>query len=209
MEVLAVVLVLVAVVLIGTAVRLIRLRQRQAGEENRELPPLVYPARLVSESAGMAEPGRSAGERVLFNSTAPPPAALGLVRDGGPATTGAGAAERVPADPDATLQLLPGRLEPVDGGTQEIRFVRVPGLSRFTLGRNAGPLHSHIQLRAATASRMHAYMEFEGGRWQLGNMSQTNAVVLNGKPLDNGSPRVLADGDRIEFGELSFRFRER
>jgi hypothetical protein len=111
--------------------------------------------------------------------------------------------------PDVTLQLLPGRLEPVDrDAEQEIRFVRVPGMNRFTLGRNPGPAHSHIQLRAATASRMHAFMIFEDGRWQLGNMSETNAVVINGSPL-NGGPHRLEDGDRIEFGELTFVFRER
>ncbi|MGH7465710.1 MAG: FHA domain-containing protein, partial [Longimicrobiales bacterium] len=110
---------------------------------------------------------------------------------------------------DVTLQLLPGRLEPVDrGADQEIRFVRVPGVNRFTLGRNPGRAHSHIQLRAATASRMHAFMIFESGRWQLGNMSETNAVVINGAPL-NGDPHLLEDGDRIEFGELTFVFRER
>lgn len=209
MEVLAVLLIFAAVGLLVTAVRLIRVRQRQGIDENRELPPLVYPARLVSESAAMSRSASAvAGEQVLFHSNVPGGSALEL---SGPVLEGPeppGAAQYGP-DLEATLQLLPGRLEPVDGGEQEIRFVRVPGLNRFTFGRNEGPAHSHIQLRVATASRMHAYMIYDGGRWQLGNMSRTNAVVLNGTPLDGDSPRLLEDGDRIEFGELRFLFRER
>jgi hypothetical protein len=111
---------------------------------------------------------------------------------------------------DVTLQLLPGRLEPVSGGEEEIRFVRVPGSARFTFGRSPGPLHTHVQLHAATASRMHGYMEFEGGHWRIGNMSETNQVVVNGDELPIAGPgRLLKDGDRIEFGEVAFIFRER
>lgn len=113
---------------------------------------------------------------------------------------------------DGTLQLLPGRLEPLSGeGGQEIRFVKVPGgVNRFTLGRSAGPTHTHIQLNAATASRMHACMVFEHGRWQIGNLSATNPVVVNGQPLPlDGVEQRLEDGDRIELGELVFLFRGR
>jgi pSer/pThr/pTyr-binding forkhead associated (FHA) protein len=93
---------------------------------------------------------------------------------------------------------------------QEIRFVKAAGITRFTFGRSPGPSHSHIQLCARTASRMHGYMVFENGRWRIGNLSQTNSVVVNGSRLENGgSEQLLVDGDRIEFGELAFVFRER
>jgi hypothetical protein len=112
---------------------------------------------------------------------------------------------------DGTLQLWPGRLEPADGvSDQEIRFIRSPGVNRFTFGRSAGPAHTHIQLLAQTASRMHAYMIVENGRWRIGNMSETNRVLVNGVALETGdADRWLADGDRIELGEVSFIFRER
>jgi hypothetical protein len=112
---------------------------------------------------------------------------------------------------EGTLQLWPGRLEPADGGgDQEIRFIRTPGANRFTFGRSAGPAHTHIQLLAPTASRMHAYMIVENGRWRIGNMSSTNAVRVNGDALATGdADRWLEDGDRIELGEVSFIFRER
>lgn len=218
-------LILAGVVLLTAAVRLMRIRLRERREETRELPPLVYPARRVDERRPSAAAVLPPGEHVMFNSTAPP---MQIVRERAEAPQEAGGASRgngvagssdgsaevesghgVDTD-DVTLQLLPGRLEPVDPGVhQEIRFVRLPGVNRFTLGRNPGPAHSHIQLLAATASRMHAYMMFSGGQWHLGNISQTNAVVLNGTALNGDSPQALTEGDRVEFGELTFVFRER
>lgn len=229
-DVVVALLVLAGLGLLAAVVRLTRLRMRQHREEHRELPPLVYPARLASTpppgERTAVDAGASAGEHVTFDSTTPAvrdssAPAVRIVRDDAQRVGGPVALAGVPlgngngdaaatADLDATLQLLPGRLEPVDGSVhQEIRFVRVPGINRFTLGRNPGPVHSHIQLKAVTASRMHAYMEFDGGRWHLGNMSRTNRAVVNGAPLNGDAPRPLEDGDRIEFGELTFVFRER
>jgi hypothetical protein len=111
---------------------------------------------------------------------------------------------------DEIVQLWPGRLVPLSGADEEIRFIRKPGVSRFTFGRSPGPADSHIQLLAATASRMHAYMEPDNGRWRIGNMSETNQVLINGEALESGdAARWLSDGDRIELGEVGFIFRER
>jgi hypothetical protein len=109
---------------------------------------------------------------------------------------------------DETVQLLPGRLEPVpEGSGQEIRFVRQPGVTRFTFGRARGPGREHVQLRVASVSRMHAYMEFDGGRWRIGSLSQTNSVLVNGACVGSEETCVLEDGDRIEMGEAVFSFR--
>lgn len=112
---------------------------------------------------------------------------------------------------EGIVQLLPGRLEPIDGTVdQEIRFIKTSGENRFTFGRSTGPAATHIQLLAPTASRMHAYMVMENGRWRIGNMSATNQVLVNGAPLQSGeAERWLEDGDRIELGEVGFIFRER
>lgn len=197
-NVVVVLLILAGLVLLVAAVRLLRLRLRQGAEENRELPPLIYSPHRSNIHRPTA--GRPAEEQVLFDSTAPP---VRIVREP-PAQA---AAE---PDPGATLQLLPGRLEPANpGNRQEIRFVRVGGSNRFTLGRESSTDLTHIRLEAATASRMHAFMLFDEGRWRLGNLSQTNQVVLNGARLNGDAPRLLEDGDRIEFGELTFVFRAR
>jgi hypothetical protein len=115
--------------------------------------------------------------------------------------------------PEGTLQMLPGRLEIVEGEDrgQAIRFVRTRGgLQQVTFGRREGAPYEHIQLRAPTVSRQHARLDFEHGHWNIYNLSETNPVVVNGESLAAGhGVRPLTDGDRIEMGEVVFRFRER
>jgi hypothetical protein len=113
---------------------------------------------------------------------------------------------------DGTLQFLQGRFEVIDGREigQEIRFVRQPGASNteVTFGRQDGTPYRHVQLHEPTVSRLHAKMTLEDKNWRLTNLSATNPASVNGKPLDpdHGSV-VLRDGDRVEMGEVVFRFR--
>jgi hypothetical protein len=113
---------------------------------------------------------------------------------------------------DGTLQFLPGRLEIIEGREvgQELKFVRTPGPdgTSVTFGRSAGSAYRHVQLHEATVSRLHAKMALDGKTWSLFNLSATNPVVLNGVPLaGEGTSAVLREGDRIEMGEVVFRFR--
>jgi len=115
--------------------------------------------------------------------------------------------------PEGTLQLLPGRLEIVSGkeGVDEIRFVKVPGKDPVvTFGRSAGDPHTHIELQSPTVSRRHAAMRFDKGGWHIANLSKTNPVVVRGKQmaLEDAAVR-LEDGDEVEMGEVTFRFRAR
>jgi pSer/pThr/pTyr-binding forkhead associated (FHA) protein len=117
-----------------------------------------------------------------------------------------------PPPSEGTLQFLPGRLEIIEGRDigQEIRFVRVPGTqeTEVTFGRNEGPQYRHVQLHEPTVSRMHAKMTLDGKRWRLTNLSRTNPVVVNSAPLEGeGSTHLLSDGDRVEMGEVTLRFR--
>ena len=148
-----------------------------------------------------------------------------------------GASVRYWRPADGTLQFLPGRLEVIAGrdAGQEIRFVRTPGPdgTKVTFGRAEGAPYRHVQLREPTVSRAHACMMLDartsapapgdgrpgsnGGsatpRWRLENLSATNPVVVNGRSLaadeSPASFAVLADGDRIEMGEVVFRFHEK
>lgn len=113
---------------------------------------------------------------------------------------------------DGTLQFLPGRLEVVEGGEdgQEIKFVRTPGPdgTTITFGRAEGAQYRHVQLHVPTVSRMHAKLFLDGKSWSMVNLSETNPVVVNGLPLaGEGSSVILREGDRIEMGEVVFRFR--
>jgi FHA domain len=111
---------------------------------------------------------------------------------------------------DEVVQLLPGHLEVVSGDErhQEIRFVRVQGQQpQLILGRNPGRSPQHIALNSSTVSRQHARLAYSGGKWAVANLSKTNPVVVNDQELTNlDGERQLADGDRIELGEVVLRF---
>jgi hypothetical protein len=111
---------------------------------------------------------------------------------------------------DEVVQLLPGHLEVLSGDTrqQEIRFVRVAGQQpHLILGRNPGRSPQHVALNSSTVSRQHARLAYSGGKWMVANLSQTNPVVVNDQELTNlDGERQLADGDRIELGEVVLRF---
>jgi hypothetical protein len=158
-----------------------------------------------------------------------PPGTMALPNDAFAGAAVEGASVRYWRPADGTLQFLPGRLEVIAGrdSGQEIRFVRTPGPdgTRVTFGRAEGAPYRHVQLREPTVSRTHARMTLEGGssngadastntpRWRLENLSATNPVVVNGKPLASDDSEscsvVLDEGDRIEMGEVVFRFHMR
>lgn len=204
--------ILGGVVLLG-AVGIIALRKRRAAarfdddEDARDVAPVLY----VPQARNTLEARRTLSEqrRVEPPIAMRPPAAAETAS--APRPGARYIAPVMEVGTDTVLQLLPGRLVPVGSDVdQEIRFVRTLGINKFTFGRSVGPANTHIQLLAATASRMHAYMVMENGKWRIGNMSQTNQVLVNGEALDSGDEdRWLHDGDRIELGEVSFVFRER
>ncbi len=123
---------------------------------------------------------------------------------------GATATMRYQVPTEATLQFLPGRLEVLRGpdAGQELRFVRqqAGAPTVVTLGRSEGPPYGHVQLHDATVSRQHAQLSYRDGAWWLRNLSDTNPARINGSALTIGEQRV-ADGDRIELGNVSFRYR--
>jgi hypothetical protein len=111
------------------------------------------------------------------------------------------------------VQILPGRLEVLSGESKhrEIRFVRSPGEpAELILGREPGRSPQTIALQSDTVSRRHARFAYSNGRWAVANLSRTNPVVVNDERLaDNSIERPLADGDRVELGEVVLRFRSR
>lgn len=112
---------------------------------------------------------------------------------------------------DEPVQILPGRLEVVSGESRhrEIRFVRVPGEpAQLIVGREPGRSPQHVTLQSSTVSRQHARFAFANGRWAIENLSQTNPVVVNDEDLlGSAGERPLADGDKIELGEVVLRYR--
>lgn len=117
-------------------------------------------------------------------------------------------ASRQPRNED--VQVLPGRLQVLsgDGAGNDLRlFSRVGEKPRIVVGRDAGPAHRYITLRSPTVSRRHARIEFIDGQWTITNLSHTNPVLVNDRALtDPSAARTLANGDRIELGEVALRF---
>jgi pSer/pThr/pTyr-binding forkhead associated (FHA) protein len=111
---------------------------------------------------------------------------------------------------DDAVQLLPGHLEVLSGDPrhQEIRFVRLPGRpAELILGREPGDSPQHVVLRSSTVSRQHARLAYSDGRWAVENLSHTNPVIVNEEELSaRDGQRPLADGDRLELGEVVLRF---
>ena len=210
-------------------------------EAARRVPtPDVAPARATTPAqaqpryASVSPTIRTRDGQVSTLPRAPRGAAAVLADEMGEAVDGESIRFWRPAD--GTLQFLPGRLEVASGrdAGQEIRFVRTggPDGTIITFGRADGAPYRHVQLREPTVSRLHARMSLEpmvapasssaasgsstsnaAPRWRIENLSTTNPVVVNGRPLDAAtgmrSSVILSDGDRIEMGEVAFIFRAR
>jgi hypothetical protein len=222
-------------IVVGFLISRLRRRHMLARERASSVPLVVFAPRAgsVTPSAGESMPARPfspfvPGEDSSPEHSWPTPAYVGYAENGHTEAAGGNGAPspyagrtdlleghtvRFYRPPEGTLQMLPGRLEIVEGEDRghSIRFVKMrPGAQQITFGRKEGSPYEHIQLRSLTVSRQHARLDFEHGRWSVINLSETNPVVVNGESLEPGSPtRPLADGDRIEMGEVVFLFKER
>ena len=219
-------LILVLAVAIVAAVSIMRWR---AGQRRGYTPiPLVFPmnkgiaweSTLAPPDSPLAPPAPTANPRseasfappspqTSYRPAAERPVDIPTSMDGDqvPATS---ETVRFVRPADEVVQLLPGHLEVLSGDTrqQEIRFVRVAGQQpHLILGRNPGRSPQHVALNSSTVSRQHARLAYSGGKWMVANLSQTNPVIVNDQTLtDLDGERQLADGDRIELGEVVLRF---
>lgn len=119
-----------------------------------------------------------------------------------------------PSAEGGTVQLLPGRLEVLEGVDrgEDIRFERPPsGDPEFTFGRRSSPGDpTHIELKVPTVSREHAVMRWTEDGWEIENRSTTNPLRVEGEELSGEGTAVdLSGGERIEMGRIAFRFHER
>lgn len=110
----------------------------------------------------------------------------------------------------ATLQMLPGRLEPVNPRIvrQELRFVRASGPEQVvTLGSAGAEPPGHVQIDHASVQRFHARMRFADGEWTIESLAEVDPVRLNREPIDpKTGPHPLSDGDMVRLGRAEFVF---
>jgi hypothetical protein len=222
----AIVVGLLVSALAAGGIVLARAWSQSRGGHVREAPPLIVIPRPLNGVEPVAAPlissspvypaGNSRarpqmfptpGERTVFDD-------MRLVDDDEPAAQGANSETvRFIRPGEEPIQILPGRLEVLSGDPKhrEIRFVRSPGEpAELILGREPGRSPQSVALNSDTVSRRHARFAYSNGRWAVTNLSRTNPVVVNDVRLpDNSIERPLADGDRVELGEVVLRFRSR
>lgn len=116
------------------------------------------------------------------------------------------------APPPNTIKLLPGYLEVLSGddAVKEIRFYKLKGeaVPETTFGRATGRPYVHIQLKPMTISSRQAKLSFDQGQVKLTNFAsnESNPTKVNGRDLGVDEMVVLKDGDRIDMGEVAFKF---
>lgn len=70
-----------------------------------------------------------------------------------------------------------------------------------TFGRAA---ECTVHLRDVSVSRMHARLEFDGGRWTIVDAQSRNGLSVRGQHVTSAA---LADGDEFTLGDVLLRFR--
>lgn len=74
---------------------------------------------------------------------------------------------------------------------------------RAVIGRLAG---SEVEIQDPGASRRHAEVRRQGGKWVLVDLGSTNGTMVNDAPV---AEQILRDGDRITIGRTVLEFRRR
>lgn len=110
----------------------------------------------------------------------------------------------------ATLQLLPGRMKPLDPDIvrEEIRFVRPTGREAVvTLGWAEDDPPDHITVNHPSVQDRHARMAFVDRRWTIESLVGAHPVRVNDEAIPAGAgSRELQSGDEVRLGDASFHF---
>lgn len=109
----------------------------------------------------------------------------------------------------ATLQMLPGRLQPMDWKVvpQEIRFLRPTNAEQgITLGWDRAEPPDHITIYHPSVRPRHARMRYRRGEWWIESLAEEDPVRVNDLPVPTEQARRLDTGDRLGLGEIEFRY---
>ncbi len=188
-----------------------RSRPRAPGpaKRNEVAPPVVRPAvgRRLTDDGRAREGAEGRWDPPDLSAEGPPTPPAGRVQDAAAASSpghGPGPLSR------ATLQLLPGRLRPLDPDIvrEEIRFVRSGhDTTTVTLGWAEGEPPGHVTVSHPSVRDRHARMSFRQRQWWIESLVATHPVRVNGEALPAGAePRELRSGDEVRLGEATFHF---
>jgi hypothetical protein len=165
---------------------------------SKDVPPLLFVAR--GGASAVPKPNQIRFPELMEGETSPE-------NEGGPIS-------ELPRSNDpverATLQMLPGRLEPLNKHVvqQEVRFLRAPGETQeVTLGWDLGDPPRHIMLDHPSIQPRHARMVYQDGQWWIQSLSEYHPVEVNDVPLQISEEAIaLKNGDQVRLGEAVFRF---
>ncbi|MEI7957927.1 MAG: VanZ family protein [Verrucomicrobiota bacterium] len=92
----------------------------------------------------------------------------------------------------------------------EVRFAVQDRLQRehggrLVLGRNSQT--AQLCVKNTSVSGQHFSLIFRNGQFEVEDMASSNGTRINGRKLDPFRPVLIADGDRIEAGEVLLHFR--
>jgi VanZ family protein len=76
---------------------------------------------------------------------------------------------------------------------------------RLVLGRSRE--EAQLCLKNTSVSARHLALTFHSGQFEIEDLGSSNGTRLNGRKLTPMRPALLADGDRIEAGEVLLHFR--
>ena len=94
---------------------------------------------------------------------------------------------------------LQGRLSVIEGFLREKDYP-LPLEGDFTIGRNR---HMSLPILTRTISRKHAMISFRNGAYTISDLESKSGVLVNDRRV---SMTVLRHGDRIQIGQVKFRF---
>ena len=91
-------------------------------------------------------------------------------------------------------------------GSREVPLVFTPGGRRVGVGRGTD---NDLYINDRSVSKIHAALVMnKEGTLLVSDTGSTNGTFINGRRLNYGEARQIADGDVIGFGDIEVRFRK-
>ena len=94
-----------------------------------------------------------------------------------------------------------------DGRAMNYRFASsVIGKSGVSIGSDPAGVEACVDNRADyKVSRLHARLGFDGSNFTLEDLRSTNGTKVGGEKLEANKPKVLVQGDDIEFADIKLK----
>ena len=154
-------------------------------------PPPPPPATATGESAPPPPPPGSDSGKSGAKAVMPETAEAALLAAGGDVAPPPAPPAAARPSSGALLHALDGDIEPAEIVLEALTFI----------GRTP---ENQVRIFKPAVSRRHAQIASTDGGWLLRDLSSENGTYVNGQRV---TERLLADGDRVQFGTSRFVFK--